>query len=159
MFNDVEELLTEIEKFKNNIAGIDSIAEILKKVCLGHETQNKGMVELINEIGKTTEENKQLFSMLENIETNNRKQTSEIKGEITKVTEENKQLYDMLSNIKLENRKQTSELKKEIEKTTEEYKWLNNKLEEARSENKKTSRMLVILIAVIGFMILIGFFV
>ena len=49
MFNDMEELLAEIEKFKNNIIGIDSIAESLKRIYMDHETQNKRLIELVEE--------------------------------------------------------------------------------------------------------------
>ena len=119
---------------------------------------------------------KELSIIFENIK-DNQKDTIKLNDDekdITKVKEillklETGTSFEVSSNsiedkeilkAKIEEIKKTiHKLKKEIEDTAEEYKWLNNNLEEDRCENKKNSRMRVILIAVIGFMILIGFFV
>lgn len=53
MFNDVDEMAAEIEKFKNNIAGVDSIAENLKKVHFKLMAQSKKTDELIEAVVKT----------------------------------------------------------------------------------------------------------
>ena len=138
MFNDVDEMAAEIEKFKNNIAGVDSIAENLKKVHFKLMAQSKKTDELIEAVVKTQADTKQA-----------------LKDEISKVS----QIVNALSE-KQADTEQT--LKDEISKVSQIVNALTEKVEYLCNKQQKDHTLIivgVILVAIASVTSIVGLFI
>ena len=138
MFNDVDEMAAEIEKFKNNIAGVDSIAENLKKVHFKLMAQSKKTDELIEAVVKTQADTKQA-----------------LKDEISKVSQNVNALSEKQAGTK-----QT--LKEEISKVSQIVNALTEKVEYLCNKQQKDHTLIivgVILVAIASVTSIVGLFI
>ena len=138
MFNDVDEMAAEIEKFKNNIAGVDSIAENLKKVHFKLMAQSKKTDELIEAVVKTQADTKQA-----------------LKDEISKVSQNVNALSEKQAGTK-----QT--LKEEISKVSQIVNALTEKVEYLCNKQQKDHTLIivgVILVAIASVISIVGLFI
>ena len=163
MFNDVDEMAAEIEKFKNNIAGVDSIAENLKKVHFKLMAQSKKTDELIEAVVKTQADTKQALkdeiskvSQIVNALAEKQADTEQtLKDEISKVSQNVNALSEKQAGTK-----QT--LKEEISKVSQIVNALTEKVEYLCNKQQKDHTLIivgVILVAIASVTSIVGLFI
>lgn len=141
MFKDMEALSNEIEKFKDNIKGVDTIADGLKSICLNLEVQNKKVEELMKKAASIQENLNESYSPIALELGNLKKMNSTNANSLEQLRVETTQLIEQ----------QKVDTIQKIDKLGERSKLFNHKF-------TNSVRVIYIVLGIIGIITVVGLF-